>query len=92
MPKGAQPPRVIYQVDPEFSEKARQAKFSGNVQVGFKVDTAGRPQEIWITRAAGMDLDAKAGEAVSQYKFAPATCHGNPIPVGLYIDVNFQIF
>ena len=71
-----------------FQEKARQAKFSGNVQVGLKVDTAGHPQDIWITRAAGMDLDAKAGEAVSEYKFAPATCRGNPIPVELYIDVN----
>jgi len=92
MPKNAKPPRVIYFADPEFSDKARDAKFSGNVEVGLKVDATGRPQDIWIIRTVGMDLDAKAGESVSQYKFAPATCRGIPIAVALYIDVNFQIF
>jgi TonB family protein len=92
IPKGAKPPRLTYQVDPEFSEKARQAKFSGNVEVSLKVDATGATHDLWIIRAVGMDLDAKAGEAVSQYKFAPATCHGIPIPVALYIEVNFQIF
>jgi protein TonB len=91
-PKGATPPRVIYQVDPEFSEKARRSKFSGNVQVGLKVDTTGNPADLWLIRAVGMGLDAKAVEAVSQYRFAPATCNGTPIAVSLYIDVNFQIF
>ncbi len=91
-PKGAKPPRILYQVPPEFSEKARQAKFNGNVHVGIKVDPTGTPSDLWIIRAAGMGLDEAAGDAVSQYKFAPATCHGTPIAVSLYIEVNFQIF
>jgi TonB family protein len=91
-PEGGKPPRVTYQVDPEFSEKARDAKFSGNVHVGLKVDATGTPSDLWIIRGAGMGLDEAAGDAVSQYKFAPATCHGTPIAVALYIEVNFQIF
>jgi TonB family protein len=91
-PKGAKPPHVLYQVDPEFSEKARHAKFSGNVQVGLEVDSTGTPHDLWIIRAAGMGLDEAAGDAVSQYKFAPATCRGTPIAVTLSIEVNFQIF
>jgi protein TonB len=31
-------------------------------------------------------------EAVRQYKFKPAMNNGKPVPVDLYIDVNFQIF
>jgi|GEM_PF-897859 len=91
-PKGAKPPHVIYQVDPAFSEKARRARFSGKVQIGFTLDTAGIPHDLWIIRRAGMGLDDQAAEAVSQYRFAPATCNGNPIPTSLSVDVNFTIF
>ncbi|HEY5329044.1 MAG TPA: energy transducer TonB [Acidobacteriaceae bacterium] len=91
-PKGIRPPRVIFSVDPEFSEKARQAKFNANIQVSLDVGANGVPQNIWIVRGAGMGFDAKAGEAVSQYRFAPATCGGIPVPMAIYIDVNFQIF
>jgi TonB family protein len=92
LPEGVKPPRVTYTVDPEFSEEARNSKFSGNVQVALEVGVSGRPDDIWIIRGVGMGLDAKAAQAVSQYKFSPATCHGNPIQIDLYIDVNFQIF
>jgi hypothetical protein len=43
-------------------------------------------------RGVGMGLDEKAVEAVRQYKFKPALQNGKPVPVDLYIDVNFQIF
>jgi len=32
------PPRVIYQIDPEFSEEARKVKFQGNCVLGLIVD------------------------------------------------------
>ncbi len=86
------PPKLIYQVEPEFSEEARKAKFSGDVQVYLVVDTEGRPTRIRVARGVGMGLDEKAVEAVRQYKFKPAMQNGKPVPVDLYIDVNFQIF
>ena len=90
--KGATPPSVLSQVEPEFSEEARDEKFSGNVQVFLTVDAAGKPSNLWVYRGVGHGLDRSAVNAVSQYRFRPATCHGTPIPVDLYIDVNFQIF
>ena len=87
-----QPPKLIYQVDPEFSEEARKAKFSGNVQVYLVVDVNGNPTHVRVVRPIGMGLDEKALEAVRQYKFKPAMNNGKPVPVDLYIDVNFQIF
>jgi protein TonB len=86
------PPSVIYQVDPEFSEEARKAKFSGNVQVYLIVDANGNPSHVRVVRGVGMGLDEKAVEAVRQYKFKPAMQNGRPVAVDLYIDVNFQIF
>ena len=86
------PPSVLYSVEPEFSEEARKAKFSGNVQVYLWVDENGLPSHVRVVRGVGMGLDEKAIEAVRQYKFKPAMMNGKPVKVDLYIDVNFQIF
>lgn len=86
------PPVPIFTVDPEFSEEARKAKFSGNVQVYLWVDEQGNPSHVKVIRGVGMGLDDKAVEAVRQYKFKPAMQNGKPVKVDLYIDVNFQIF
>ena len=85
-------PSLIHQVDPEFSEEARKAKFSGNVQVYLIVDENGQPSHVRVVRGVGMGLDEKAVEAVRQYRFKPAMRDGKPVRVDLYIDVNFQIF
>ncbi len=85
-------PIVIYSVDPEFSEEARKAKFSGNVQVALIVDANGMPKNIRVERGVGMGLDEKAVEAVRQYRFKPATKDGKAVPVEIYVEVNFQIF
>src|SRR6202034_2094992 len=83
------PPKLVYHVDPVYSEEARQAKFSGNVQVYLWVDKDGNPSHIRVVKAAGKGVDEKAVEAVRQYKFTPATLNGAPVAVDLYIDVNF---
>jgi periplasmic protein TonB len=89
---GVKPPMVLKQVEPEFSEEARKAKFSGNVEVYLWVDEQGNPSHVQVTRGVGMGLDQKAVEAVKQYKFKPATKDGKPVKVDLYVDVNFTIF
>ena len=89
---GVRKPEVLYSVDPEFSEEARKAKFSGNVLVDLIVDENGLPSHVHIARGVGMGLDEKAVEAVRQYKFKPATKDGKPVKVELTVEVNFQIF
>jgi len=89
---GVSAPVVIFQVDPEFSEEARKAKFMGVVTVNLWVDEKGNPQHVRVLRGVGMGLDEKAMEAVKQYKFKPAMEGGKPVLVELNIEVNFQIF
>jgi protein TonB len=86
------PPSVLFQVDPEFSEEARKAKFSGDVQVYLWVDEKGNPSHVRVIRGVGMGLDEKAVEAVRQYKFKPAMRDGKPVKVDLYVNVDFHIF
>jgi periplasmic protein TonB len=89
---GVSQPVVIYQVEPEFSEEARKAKFMGVVLVNLIVDSKGLPQNVHVLRGVGMGLDEKAVEAVRQYRFKPAMEAGKPVPVELNVEVNFQIF
>lgn len=89
---GVSPPVITYQVDPEFSDQARMAKYQGEVIVQFIVDTRGLPQNLKIIRPLGMGLDEKALAAVRQYRFKPAMLSGHPVPVMINMSVDFHIY
>lgn len=89
---GVSAPVAIYKPEPEFSEEARKAKYTGVVTVDLVVDTKGNATRVRVIHGLGMGLDEKAVEAVKQYRFKPAMENGKPVPVEVYIEVNFQIF
>ena len=89
---GVAAPKVIYAVDPEFSDEARRAKFQGVCMVTLIVDAQGNPQRVHAVGHLGMGLDEKAVAAVKQYKFQPATLAGRPVPVEVYVEVDFRIY
>jgi len=86
------PPTLVYDPEPEYSDEARRAKYTGIVVVSLIVDAQGLPQRIHVARALGMGLDEKAVEAVRQYKFKPAMYQGKPVPCDISVEVNFQIY
>lgn len=89
---GVTPPRLIYQVDAEFSDEARKAKYQGQCVVQVIVDTNGIPRNPRVVRALGMGLDQKAIDAVKQYRFKPAMLGGRPVPVEIDVLVDFHIY
>jgi TonB family protein len=89
---GVRPPVVIYQVDPEFSDQARMAKYQGLCVVEVIVDARGIPQDPKVIRPLGMGLDEKAVEAVKQYRFKPATLNGHPVAVREDVEIDFHIY
>jgi protein TonB len=90
--KGVSEPKLIYSVDPEFSDEARRAKYQGVCVVSVIVDAQGNPQHVHVARSLGMGLDEKAVEAVKQYKFKPAWYQGHPVAVEIDVVVNFRIY
>ena len=88
---GVSAPSVLYKVDPEYSEEARKAKYSGTVLISLIVDPQGRPLNIKVVRSLGLGLDEKAMEAVAKWKFKPGMKEGRPVAVVATIEVNFRL-
>ena len=90
--EGASNPRIIAQVSPEFSEKARQAKFQGRCVLSIIIEQDGTPSNIRVVSKLGMGLDEKAIEAVKQWRFQPAMKDGHPVRYGpTEVDFDFHL-
>jgi TonB family protein len=89
---GVSAPSLVFSTDPEYTEKARRAKYQGVCVVALIVDEQGNPQRVQVVRHLGMGLDKKAVEAVRQYRFKPAMLRGEPVAVTVNIEVNFKIY
>lgn len=88
---GTSPPAVLTRVDPEYSEEARAAKYSGSVMLSVVVNTDGQAEDIKIVKSLGMGLDEKAIEALERWRFRPGTNQGVPVKVRAQIEVNFRL-
>ena len=88
---GVSSPTVLFRVDPEYSEEARKAKFSGTVLLSIVVDTEGHARDIHVVKSVGMGLDEKAMEAVIKWKFKPGMKGGLAVNVRAQIEVNFRL-
>jgi TonB family protein len=89
---GVSAPRVVLQVDPEFSEEARKAKYQGVCTLMLVVDARGNPTNIRVANSLGMGLDEKAIEAAKKWRFEPAMKDGHPVAVEIALEVDFHLY
>jgi TonB family protein len=89
---GISAPQPVSTPDPEYTEQARVAKTQGTCILWLIVDDQGRPRDIRVVRGLGMGLDAKAIEAVKQWKFQPAMKDGRPVNVQISVEVGFKLY
>ena len=88
---GVSAPSVLFKIDPEYSEEARKAKYSGVVVLGIEVDASGRVRNLQVVKGIGLGLDERALEAVKQWRFKPGSKNGKPVNVRARIEVNFRL-
>ena len=88
---GISSPQVLSKIDPEYSEEARKAKFSGTVLLQLIVDVDGKAKNIRVTKGVGLGLDEKAVEAVQKWRFIPGKKNGTAVPVYATVEVNFRL-
>ena len=85
------PPQLIYKVEPEFSEEARRAKFSGMVILAIEVDATGHARALRVLQSPGLGLEQKAIDAVTQWRFRPGYQDGKPVVTSATVEVNFRL-
>jgi len=89
---GISAPQAVSTPDPEYTEEARTAKTQGTCILWLIVDDHGRPRNIRVVRGLGHGLDAKAIEAVQQWRFEPAIKDGRPVNVQISVEVGFHLY
>jgi TonB family protein len=84
-------PVLISKAEPEYSEEARRAKYSGSVLLTIVVDQNGVPRDIRVVRPLGLGLDEKAIEAVRKWRFRPGAKGGRAVAVQAQVEVSFRL-
>ncbi len=90
---GVEIPRVLREVKPQYTADAMRAKVQGVVELEAVVLPDGSVGEIQITRSLDhtFGLDSEAIKAVKQWRFAPGTRLGQPVPVLVTIELTFTL-
>jgi TonB family protein len=88
---GVSAPKVIYKVDPNYTQEARDAKIEGTVVVDLEVYPDGKAHNLKVKRTLDPGLDQRALDAISAWRFQPATKNGKPIAVKATIEINFKL-
>ena len=89
--RGVSEPVVIRQVQPEYSDEAREARIEGVVRLDAIIREDGSIQVLGVLRSLGFGLDEKAIEALEQWQFRPGMRNGEPVAVSMNIAVTFNL-
>jgi TonB family protein len=85
-------PVPLISVEAQFTEAARRARYAGICMISVVVDKNGMPQNPKVLRTLDYGLDQNAVDAVMRYRFKPAMRDGEPVPVIITVEVNFQFY
>ena len=89
---GVTAPLALSAPDPELPRSFHKRNFQGTAVLHVVVDSNGMPRDIRILRSLGPDLDKAAVDAVSKWKFAPATKDGKALPAQINVMVSFRVY
>ena len=88
---GMQMPKLLYKVEPTYSDEAREAKIEGTVLLAGEVREDGKLHNIRVVGGLGHGLDENAVAAVEQWKFTPAEREGIAVRTTARVQVTFRL-
>ena len=90
---GVLTPRLLQEVKPQYTAQAMRAKIQGEVLLECVVQTDGSVGNIRVVRSldSTFGLDQEAIKAARQWRFAPGTRQGQPVPVLVTIAIAFTL-
>jgi TonB family protein len=86
-------PRVLREVRPNYTSDAMRAKVQGIVMLECIVKPDGSVGDVQVIRSldSTFGLDQEAIKAAKQWRFAPGTRLGEPVPVLISIELTFTL-
>lgn len=90
---GVDLPRVLQEVRPQYTSDAMRAKIQGTVWLECVVEPDGSVGNVRVVRSLDQTygLDQEAIKAARQWRFAPGTKDGHPVPVLVTIELTFTL-
>jgi TonB family protein len=90
---GVETPKLIREVKPQYTAQAMRAKIQGEVLLECIVQPDGSVGNIRVVRSldSAFGLDQEAIKAARQWRFAPGTKQGEPVPVLVTIAIAFTL-
>jgi TonB family protein len=88
---GVSPPSLLREVKPDYTEEARARGIEGDVVMEIVVRRDGSVGEVKLMQGLGHGLDARAIQAVREWRFSPGTRHGVPVDVLVEVAMEFKI-
>lgn len=88
---GVEPPRLLSEVKPDYTEDARRRGIEGDVVMEIVVRRDGSVGDVRIVQGLGAGLDQRAADAVRRWRFAPGTRRGAPVDVMVEVAVEFKL-
>ena len=90
---GVNLPRVLREVKPQYTSDAMRAKVQGTVLLECVVRADGSVGDVQVIRSLDptFGLDQEAIKAARQWRFAPGTRLGEPVPVLITIELTFTL-
>jgi TonB family protein len=85
------PAKLLSNPAPKYPEEAKAAGIQGTVVLDLIVDEHGAPTQIKVLSPLGYGLEESAMEAVSHWKYQPATLGGRPVKLVTRVTVNFSL-
>jgi TonB family protein len=86
-------PKVIHKPQPRYPEAARKNKLQGHVIVLALIDRKGVPHAPMVMEMSpgAEEMAASAVDAVTAWRFEPATLDGEPVDIYYMINVQFKL-
>ncbi len=77
--------------NPQYTEEARRARIQGVVLLEAIIGCDGRVTNITVLQGLPLGLTEAAVDALSRWRFEPATLNGSPVSVFYNLTVNFRL-
>ena len=80
-----------YQAQPQYPFEMRRAGITGEVVVGFIVDSQGKAIEVYAVRSTQREFEAAAIQAVGKWTFRPGRKGGRAVNTRMQVPIVFSL-